>query len=156
LAGCSFGGPVRVDRKAATYSFGEAGSRWARVQVGPEMAADHVFAAKGDGAILSIGSVCDRYLDSSLEDLAKDLTNPLREVEVGEQTRVPLDGREGLRTDAKGKLDGVPVELRTFVIRKDDCLFDFTITAKGALSNDDRRDFERVVSGFRYSGAAKP
>lgn len=151
LAACSLSGPLRVDRKAVGYSFGAPGTRWTSVQVVPELAADYVFSSRSDGTVLSIGSVCDRYLDSSLEALTKDLTNPIGKTELESQDRLSVDGREGLLTSTRGSLDGVPVSMRTFVIRKNDCLFDFTLSAKGQIAQADLDDFDRVVKGFRYS-----
>lgn len=153
LGACAFSGPLRTDRKASSYAYGSPGARWAAVEVGAELASDHVFSAKPDGAVLSIGSLCDRYQDSKLEELTRDLVNPLRDAEVTEQKRVMVDEREGLLTDAHGTLDGVPVAMRAFVLRKNDCLFDFTVSAKTKLSPQDLADFDRVIQGFRYPGS---
>ena len=161
LFGCSFGGPIREDRKAAAYEFGSPGSGWEELKLADlkldekESAADHIFSARRSGAVLSIGSLCDRYSDSSLESLTKDLINPLRDSEIENQERLIIDGREGLLTHAHGLLDGVTVAMRTFVIRKDDCIFDFTLNARGEVGRAEATDFERVFRGFRYRGGSR-
>ncbi len=151
LGACSLGGPLRVDKKAKDYRTGHPGGGWLERRVdSSQEAADKIFESSRGNALLAIGSACGVYQTTTLEALARDLVGPLREAEILLQRTRPLDGREGLLTEARGRVDGVSVGMLAFVLRKNDCLFDFTLTAREPLRPEDRVAFENVLKGFRY------
>ena len=63
------------------------------------------------------------------------------------QQALTLDGREALRTEISAALDGVKKQYLVYVLKKDNCVYDFMyIAADGSSAS--RADFERFVQGF--------
>ena len=60
-----------------------------------------------------------------------------------------------LLINVKGALDGVNVEAYFVVVRKNECIFDFSLVAREQISKDDEQDFERYYKGFKYLGGVK-
>ena len=107
----------------------------------------------GQGALVQTHSSCSPELDLPLEALSHHLVIGFTEVEVIEQRRVPMDGREALRTHLRAKLDGVPRELLLVVLKKNECVYDFALVApEGAPFAQGRREFEGVLEGFHTRG----
>lgn len=148
LAGCGFGGPLREDLSAQNYRLGSLGKNWRALK--DRAGADEAYEHEISGAVIALNSTCRRYEDSSLETLTKQLVNPFSEREVVGQEKNMLDGREALWTSIRGKLDGVPIESRAVVYRKNRCFFDFMIYARGTLRAQDATDFKNFVEAFRY------
>lgn len=150
LAGCSFGGPLREDVGAKNFRLGKLSSSW---QALPEkLGADAAFENPRSGAVIAVESLCQRYEDERLSSLTKQLISPFSHVENLSQESGMLDGRESLKTSFRGRLDGVAVESRTIVFRKNRCFFDFLLHSKDKISADDEADFKRFVEAFHYAG----
>lgn len=153
LGACSLGGPLRKDERATAYTVGSLPSSW-KAQTSEDGApqADRSYVNTQHGSVIALSSVCKRYDRVPLEQLKRDLVNPLENHEVVSEERRPLDDREALFTRAKGTLDGVPVESSLVVLRKNDCIFDFSLFARGKISKEDERDFMSFVNGFHFEG----
>lgn len=63
------------------------------------------------------------------------------------QTKLSLDGREALRTEISAALDGVPKRYLVYVLKKDNCVYDFMYIAADSAPGS-RAEFERFVQGF--------
>ncbi|HEX8953495.1 MAG TPA: hypothetical protein VF945_16680, partial [Polyangia bacterium] len=61
---------------------------------------------------------------------------------------VPLDRREALRTRVTAKLDGVPMTLELYVVKRDGCIFDLSYAAPPDAFERGAADFRRFVDGF--------
>ena len=61
-----------------------------------------------------------------------------------------LDGREALRSELVGKLDGVPKHYLVYVLKKDGCVNDFVQVSDG----DAKTEFDRFVRGFTTEGVS--
>ena len=71
------------------------------------------------------------------------------ERELVEEERVPMDGREALRTQFNAKLDGVPRQILLQILKKDGCVYDFgLITPPGPSFDEALPDFDQVLAGF--------
>ena len=154
ITSCGISGPLREDPKAANFEFGEVGGDW-KIQKSPEANADFVYENSKNGSFFAINSVCNRYPDSTLEALTRQLMVPIEKATVIEQNRITLDGRDALITRTQGFLDGVPVESLSAVIRKNECIFDFTLNARDRIPAEDSKIFDRVIRGFRFVGGVK-
>lgn len=155
LVACSLGGPLREDQKASSYRIGALPGGWEKAA--PDTArVDQAFLNRAHGSLIAVSSVCKRYDLVSLPALTKELLSPIDAREVTQQETQPLDGRESLHTRARGKMDGVPVEASFVVVRKDDCIFDFSLVSRDPIQSDDAKAFEGLVKAFHYGGPAAP
>jgi len=84
--------------------------------------------------------------DVPLTSLTQHLFLQFTEREQKSQQELILDGRAALRTELVGKLDGVPKQFLVYVLKKDNCVYDFwRISDVGA---GDASPFESFVKGF--------
>ena len=151
LVSCSISGPLRVDRNAQNYKFQAPSSDWE--QRPPLEGADFFFENKKSGATLSVSSICERYEEASLVSLANSALSPLGFYKEKERRSLTVDGREALGVYVESKLDGVAVEVELVVMRKNDCLFDFSLQSAPKISNSERKEFLKSLESFRYSSA---
>lgn len=145
---CSVSGPLREDVKASGYKLGTLSSDWQPLKSSTS-GADAVFMNSKTKALISVNSVCDRYPDSSLESLSEDLLSPIKSAQVTEQKELMVSSRQALFTAVQGNLDGVPVVANLVVLRKNRCLFDFSIYGKSLLA-DQKDAFLKFVLGFKF------
>lgn len=101
------------------------------------------------GAI-QVRSQCEEHGDSDLHDFTDHLRIDFGAWEILEQEPLRLIGREALRTRVSAALDGVPVMLEIYVVKKDGCLFDLTYTALPYAFEQGLPAFARVVEGFAF------
>ncbi len=130
----------------ATYRIGELGSDWERVSIGHNNLAWH---NPRIGAVAQVNATCDPFQDVPLSALTNHLLIGFTERDYRSSDNVMLDGREALRTHVVAKLDGVPRELLLYVMKKDNCTYDFSlITPPGESYHEAEPTFERMVAGF--------
>lgn len=130
----------------AHYRIGELGSGWSAIAVQDNDVAFHNDAL---GAIIQVNASCDPATDIPLSVLTNHLLAGFTAREIQSEDLIPLDGREALRTHVVASLDGVPRELLIVVLKKNDCIYDFTlITPHDASFGRAQTVFEGFVGGF--------
>lgn len=151
LGACSLSGPLREDSKAAGYTFrAPNASTWQALKEKAD--ADMAWSQRKNGATLALNSVCNRYEHISVQALSRNLLNIVQEPEVETQDTMTLAGREAATTVFRGKVDGVTIQNRLVVMRKDNCIFDFTLSQLGQITPDVMTDFDAFLSSFKYEG----
>ncbi|HKO47888.1 MAG TPA: hypothetical protein VJV79_09200 [Polyangiaceae bacterium] len=85
--------------------------------------------------------------DVPLTSLTQHLFLQFSERQPIAQTKLSLDGREALRTEIIAALDGVKKQYLVYVLKKNNCVYDFMYIAEGSAPGS-RADFERFVQGF--------
>jgi hypothetical protein len=152
LAACGGAGShgTHVVDDATTFEVGPLGAGWKPVDLGDEN--DAAWASEG-GAIIQANASCSPDLDIPLEALTQHLLIGFTERNTLETTRVPLDGREALRSHITAKLDGVARELLLVVVKKNDCVYDFAlISPPGESFVRAEPEFTALVSALRTEG----
>ena len=84
--------------------------------------------------------------DVPLTSLTQHLFLEFTDREQKSQQELPLDGRAALRTELVGKLDGVPKHFLVYVLKKDNCVYDFWRISD--VGSGDATAFESFVKGF--------
>ena len=104
-------------------------------------------------AVAQANATCrDDAEAASLEVLMRHLLIGYTDVQVHQNERVPLDGREALHDVVAARLDGVPVMLDLYVLKRNGCIFDLSLAAPPGRYPSVQRDFEGFVAGFRQEG----
>src|SRR5439155_2962091 len=81
-------------------------------------------------AVAQANATCrDDAEAASLEVLMNHLLIGYTEVQVHQNERVRLDGREALHDLVEARLDGVPVLLDLYVLKRNGCIFDLSLAA---------------------------
>jgi hypothetical protein len=101
------------------------------------------------GGIIEANATCRDDADAApLPALTRQLLIGYTDRRIDSQERVPLAGREALRTRAIAKLDGVPMALDLYVLKRNGCIFDLSYAAPPRGWARGAGDFARFVDGF--------
>jgi hypothetical protein len=133
------------DDGTVRYHIGELGSGWQRVAVEDN---DLAFHHRAHGTI-SVNSTCHEYEDVPEQALMNQLLFGTRDREYRVEETITLDGRGAMHDVVDLTLDGVPLTLEVYLLKKDGCVYDITrICARNAFEQG-RNDFLAVVQGFK-------
>jgi hypothetical protein len=114
-------------------------------QKGPEIA----FFDDRHNAIAQANATCRADAEvASLKVLTRHLLIGYTEVEVQHEEKVPMAAREALHTIVHAKLDGVPMVLDLYVLKRNGCIFDLSLAAPPDRYSIASADFARFVNGF--------
>jgi hypothetical protein len=128
------------------FRVGEIPPTWTRVSVTHARLAFRDEAAE---ASVLVNARCNKDGDDvPLLALTKHLFMSFTDKDQLEQQIIPMDGREAMHTVLSAKLDGVPKMFDAFVLKKDDCVYDFVCISAPARFEANRAVFARFVAGF--------
>ncbi len=146
LACASSGFDGQVYRgEGMTFRVGPVPSTWRRVEVDQSLVA---FRDDDAQATVAVNGRCGQDGDDvPLTALTAHLFLHFTERRMLDQQRIPMDGREALRTELVAKLDGVPKHFTVVVLKKDGCVYDFLHITDGNASGE-QEEFQRFVRGF--------
>jgi hypothetical protein len=101
------------------------------------------------GGVISANATCrDDAEGSPLTILTQQMLIGYSERNVESQVTVPLDAREALRSRVHVKLDGVPMTLDLYVMKRDGCIFDLSYAAPPDAFTRGEHAFHAFVDGF--------
>jgi hypothetical protein len=109
------------------YIVGPLDESWRMVH--QESAALGWFNNRSGAVIVSNASCHDDADAAPLAALTRELLVGYTERRILDEQLVPMARREALRTRLVAKLDGVPMELEIYVLRRDGCVFDLSYAA---------------------------
>lgn len=137
-----------VIRAAGSYAVGELSSEWRKLPIKAKAIA---FYNDTNKATISTDAFCGKdFEDLALRNLTNNLLAGIEKRKVVIENNLSIDGRGALRTVTSGFVDGVPVQVDTVVLKKNNCTFDFIcVTTPGSYSQVST-DFEKFFSGFQY------
>jgi hypothetical protein len=130
-----------------SYRIGPVSSDWTAVTVDRQN--DLAWHNEAKGAVMQVDSKCASDLDIPLKALRNHLMIGYTDRKVIQEEVVPMDGREALRTHFTAALDGVPREMLLQILKKDGCVYDFSmITPDATTFGEALPDFDRLIAGF--------
>ncbi len=128
----------------ARYRLGELDASWKRMKVGDN---DLAFYRPGMGTI-SINATCTEYEDVPVTALLNHLLFETQKRRFLVEEDVTLDGRGARHVVVQAELDGVPIELELYVMKKDGCVFDLAHVRNHVAPARARATFQAVVGRF--------
>jgi len=135
----------QVTKPRTRYRFGDPGPDWRRVALGD---VDVAWVRDSSGHTLSVNSMCEDYQEAPLTALRRQQLVGFTETERLAEHEEMIDARAALFSRWRAKLDGVPVELGLWTIKKDGCIYDFTYTSPAGVYDQQSAALARVVQGF--------
>jgi hypothetical protein len=143
-AGPAFDG--RVYRSAdISFRVGPQPEPWRKIQVEGALLAFRDPA----GATIALNGRCGMDGDDvPLRALTHHLFLQFTARHVLDQRELVLDGREALRTELLAELDGVPRRFIVYVLKKNECVYDFLWIGLEHPHPDSVAAFGRFVEGF--------
>jgi hypothetical protein len=128
------------------FRIGALPAGWERVEVSHAALA---FRDARDGGTIVLNGRCGvDGEDVPLAALTQHLFLRFTEREILEQTVVPFDRREAMRTILTAKLDGVPMQFDVWVLKKDGCVYDLAFMAAPPRFARGASEFEHFVRAF--------
>ena len=129
------------------YQIGALGPEWKLVSRA-RGSAGFVHGA-GGGVILSHATCRDDAEAAPLASLTAHMLIGYSERRERAVRLVAFAEREALRSVLDGKLDGVPIVLDLYVLKRNGCIFDLSYVAPVATYDAGLADFQRFVDGFQ-------
>lgn len=110
---------------------------------------DRAWLSARTGNTISYLSDCGGKSDPALERMRDEALGAFSDSEILEESRLDYNGREALGTTAKGRLDGVPVQIRLILFKKNGC--QYTLSYGGVQKNfaDEESVFQNFTEGFK-------
>lgn len=142
-AGSSLRDGVYTDDQAR-YRIGALPARFERVR---GYAGDLAFHHRGEGTI-SVNATCEGYEDVPLAALVNHLLFDTAERRFVVEETVTLDGRAARHVVVRLELDGVPLELELYVMKKDGCVIDLSHVRAVDAPPEARAAFHAFVARF--------
>jgi len=104
----------------------------------------------GLAAMLANAECDDRAKSRSAGVLLGQLLIGLHDRATIEQNEVSLNGRQALHRVLDGRVaaDGAPTRIEAYVLKEQDCVYDFAYAAPPASFEAGRADFRRFVESF--------
>jgi hypothetical protein len=136
----------RVCAGQVCYRIPQLGERWRLVH---QEGASVGYFSDAVGGVMEANATCRDDADAApLAALTRQLLIGYTERHIESQVTVPLDRREALRTRVDVKLDGVPMTLEIYVMKRNGCIFDLSYAAPPDAFARGSADFQRFVDGF--------
>ncbi len=151
---CSLFFPDRTAPKSSAYDVTPPTSPWHKLAVGDDvsatdsMKADVAYENPDTGAIISLNSICRKYNKAPLETLTDNLVRGVGDRKLVAQKEIELNGEKALDSTFSGVVDGVSLRLRTVVLIKNDCTYDFIHVSIPDREPGNARAFEDFLASF--------
>src|SRR5262249_33984702 len=100
------------------------------------------------GGVIQASETCKKNDVSGLEALTKALLVGYTDVHRRSSEPGRLGGRDALHSLVDVKLDGVPMTLDLYVVKRNDCVYDLVYAAPPEQAGAGRADFRRFVAGY--------
>ncbi len=110
---------------------------------------DAAWINKNNGNLISYLTDCNDPSDPPLNQIVGGALSGLAELKVNSDERVTVQGREGRRVYATGKVDGVLSEIDLLAFKRNHCIYILTYLGVQKSFNEDRDAFNAFISGFR-------
>lgn len=155
LPACALLFPDRTAPKSSDYLVTPPPAPWHKLT--PGAGADSTEAMKADlayenpdtGAIISLNSLCRKYTEATLDSLTSNLVRGIGARETLARKELTIDGAPALDTLFSGEVDKVRLHIRTVVLIKDSCTYDFLFVSVPKRSGTGSNDFETFLASFK-------
>ncbi len=147
-AGCAlFGGGGEESLVRAKGFTASEPTDWQEVDADDE--SDRAFRLKS-GNLVTLTSSCGRAAANSLEVLTRSLLLGTRKVRYLKKERLTIQGEEALHSSIQATLEGKPFRLEVVVLKKNGCVFDFSLMSPHEVGETDQTEFLNFVKSFQY------
>jgi hypothetical protein len=99
---------------------------------------------------ITISVTCNRERDVPLNILTRHLFFGFKNMEVLQQEPQALNGVPALKTVARARLDAHEVQVHSYVVQRDGCIYDMVYFASPQDYARGEPSFARMMAGFRF------
>jgi hypothetical protein len=116
----------------------------------PTEVSDVAFQSLKTASIISLNSACrPGHEDRSLPALTEQLLLGITSVTLREEKDLTIQNSQALQTTIRGNVSGEPVQIRTVVLRKHDCVYDLMFVARPGTFNIDEPEFSHFIASLK-------
>ena len=102
-----------------------------------------------NGNVISYLSDCQDPTDPPLSQITTGVLTGLSDLSILSEKSVNIQGREGRRVHASGKVDGVPTEIDLLAFKRNHCIYLLSYVGVQQYFAVDQQAFERFIREFR-------
>lgn len=147
LAGCvSVQLPSMEGKRAQEVQYNAPSTPFSALEAS---AADKAWLSEKTGNTISFLSDCAAKVDPELDQILDDTAQILESPKISDRSSLEFNGRAARSALVEGKMDGVPVRLKLLVLKKNDCNYTLSYTAKPSTFDAEVAAFDRFVADFR-------
>jgi len=148
IAGCRTSGTFRAgvfEGHTVKYEIDEPGNGWQKDNLRD---ADLAWIYHDGEASILVNSRCVGTKDVSLEALTGQLFIGMTDQQQISMQKDQRSGREALETVTNLKIDGVPMVMKSYVLKKDLCVYDIILAADPQAFEAAQVGYETVKAKF--------
>jgi hypothetical protein len=134
------------ESKDTSYEIGKLSDNWRRINI---EGGDIAFWNGDLRATITVNSTCRKKTNYSLKALSQSLLIGITDKQMVETRELTINGEKALESIYLGKLDNVSIKLGAVVLKKDNCVYDFTYTSSPDDFDGGFDDFREFVSQFK-------
>jgi hypothetical protein len=153
-ASCAILFPDSSAPKSGNYKITPPQDPWKAVPVGEISAtldaqkADLAFEDTRTGAIISLNSLCHKYTKTSLEELSRNLVLGIKDKNVVREKKLEIAGGQAMDTTIQGEVEGAKIQIRTVVLKRSPCTYDFIHVTVPEKAEVTEKDFDIFIASF--------
>ncbi len=102
-----------------------------------------------NGNAISYLTDCQDPSDPPLDGIVQGVLTGLSDLKTEATGSPTIQGREGRRVLASGKVDGVPSQIDLLVFKRNQCIYVLTYAGVLSVFDKNRRDFNQFIEEFR-------
>ncbi len=146
LSGCvSVSLKPSAGKRADNYDFQEPKNPFSSIS---NEGADHAWQSKTTGNTLVVMSECSSN-DPSLEILRDDTLNAMSKPDVVTSETTQFLSRTALETHARGTVDGVAVEMKNIITKRNGCQYNISYVGAADRFQEELVHYENFKKGFK-------
>lgn len=157
LTSCALLFPDRTAPKSMNYHVTPPLAPWHKLLVGDDpnsidaLKADLAYENPETGAIISINSLCRKYSEHNLESLTNNLVRGIENRKILDRKIYKVAEADAMDTIFDGEVDSVAIRIRTVVLIKNSCSYDFIYVSLPKKDADSKGAFETFLASFRVN-----
>lgn len=154
VSSCALLFPDRTAPKSQQYTVSPPPNPWHKLATSEDpnstdaMKADVAYENPESGAIISLNSICRKYSPTSLDTLTNNLVRGIPEREQLSQRSITIAGVPAQDTLFSGLIDNVRLNIRTVVLIKNSCSYDFIYVSVPKRDEKNGPAFENFLASF--------
>lgn len=111
--------------------------------------ADKVWLSSKTANTIAYLTECESTNDPSLKQLESEYLNALGKLEIVKSETSNFNGRESLATTANGEIDGINVQVRLVIFKKNNCNYTLSYSGVKKKFDSELKHFDQFVESFK-------
>ena len=133
-------------KRATGVEYRAPGSPFGKIE---SIDVDAAWKNSRNGNTISYLSDCRDPSDPPLDNIVQGVLAGLTELHTDTKDTVNIQGREGRRVLATGKVDGVPSTIDLLVFKRNQCIYILTYLGVKTAFAATREEFNKFIQGFQ-------